>query len=132
MLASAKAGLLATLINAVLFYLFKATSVIADTIIIPQSGEPLSIVPVVFSSLVPSFLAGIAFYLFSRYTKSGYRYFFICTVVLLILSFINPFIGIPGITLAMGLALNLMHIVVAGCLLYMFKKITVAAALHRS
>jgi hypothetical protein len=44
-------------------------------------------------------------------------------IVLLLLSFINPFVAIPHITVAYGIALNLMHLVVALALLYFIIKV---------
>jgi hypothetical protein len=43
-------------------------------------------------------------------------------VAIVLLSFINPFVAIPHITVAYGIALNLMHVVVALALLYFIKK----------
>jgi hypothetical protein len=80
-------------------------------------------VPVIISSVVPSLLAGIVFYLLCRYTSKGYRIFSIIALLLLVLSFANPFMSIPGIPLAMGLALNAMHVVVVASLLYFFRRI---------
>ena len=40
----------------------------------------------------------------------------------MVLSFINPFMGMPNVTLAYALVLNLMHLVVAGAVLYFLGK----------
>jgi hypothetical protein len=40
----------------------------------------------------------------------------------MVLSFINSFMGIPNVTLAYALVLNLMHVVVAGAVLYFIGK----------
>lgn len=120
--AALLAGVTAALINAVLFFIFKAAGLIDNDVLIPQNNQPLGALPVLLSSLIPSLLAGLVWYLFERYTNNGFRYFSILAIVLLVLSFANPFLGIPGIPVAMALALNCMHIVVVLSLLYFFKR----------
>jgi hypothetical protein len=39
-----------------------------------------------------------------------------------VLSFINPFMGIQGVTTGYALVLNVMHVVVAGSVLYFIGK----------
>jgi hypothetical protein len=119
--AAALAGVTAAITNSVLFFLFHAVGVITDDVEV-QDNQPLTVLPVLFSSIIPSLFAGIVYYLLSRYTKNGYRNFLILAVVLLFASFANPFVGIPGIPIGMGIALCLMHVVVVGALLYFFKK----------
>ena len=48
-------------------------------------------------------------------------------VVLVILSFASPF-SIPGVPPAMGIAVNLMHVVVAGLTIYAFRRYATTAA----
>ena len=38
------------------------------------------------------------------------------------ISFINPFMGIPNITVSYGVALDIMHIVVVGSVLYFIQR----------
>jgi len=125
LLASLKAGLLAglaaALINAVLFFFFRAAGVITDSVLLPDY-RPLTVVPVILSSLIPALLGSVAYYLLVRFTRDGYRYFTIIAVILLILSFGNPFLGIPNVTVPYALALNVMHVVVAAALLYALRK----------
>jgi hypothetical protein len=130
MTAAIAAGSTAALINSVLFFLFRALGLITDDVFV-QDSQPLTVVPVILSSLIPSLLAGVVYYLLSRYMRNGFRIFSIVAVVLLLLSFANPFMGIPGIPVAMGIALDTMHIVVAACLLYVFKR-TQTGALNPS
>jgi uncharacterized protein (DUF2062 family) len=96
--------------------------IIPDNVFV-QENQPLTVVPVIISSIVPSLLAGVVFYLLCRYSNKGYRIFSTIAIILLILSFANPFIAIKSIPLGMGLALNAMHIVVVTALLYSFKRI---------
>jgi hypothetical protein len=129
MTAALAAGSTAALINSVLFFLFRALGIITDDVFV-QDNQPLTVIPVILSSLVPSLLAGVAYYFLSRYTRNGYRIFSIVALVLLLLSFANPFVGIRGITVTMGIALNVMHIVVVACLLYFFKRTHTSALKH--
>jgi hypothetical protein len=122
-MAAALAGGVSALINSILYFIFHATGVISDNVYV-QENQPLTLMPVIISSFVPSLLAGFVFYLFCRYTKNGYRYFSILAIVLLLVSFANPFMAIKDIPLGMGIALNVMHIVVVTSLLYFFKRTT--------
>ena len=58
----------------------------------------------------------------NRWIENGYKIFGIVSIVLLILSFLNPFLMIPNVTVMYGIILNIMHVVVAGALLYFIKK----------
>jgi hypothetical protein len=120
--SAALAGMAAAFINSILFVLFNTMGIIPDNVFV-QENQPLTVVPVIISSIVPSLLAGVVFYLLCRYSNKGYRIFSTIAIILLILSFANPFIAIKSIPLGMGLALNAMHIVVVTALLYSFKRI---------
>ena len=111
----------ATVVNAILFFIFKATGVIVDTIFI-QPNQPLTIVPIFFSSIVPTLVATLVFFLLEKFTKNGFKIFRIISLVLMVLSFANPFMGIPNVTLGYALVLNIMHVVVVGSLIYFIGK----------
>lgn len=119
--AGAFAALVAAGINAVLFFIFHAMGIITDTIFI-QPEQPMTIVPVLFSSIVPTLIASMVFFLFEKYSKNGFHSFRILAIILLVFSFINPFMGIPGVTTTYAIALNFMHIVVVGSLLFFIGK----------
>jgi hypothetical protein len=108
-------------INAILFFIFKAAGVITDDIFV-QPNQPLTIVPVIISSILPSLVGACIFFLFEKYSKNGFKVFSIVALVLMVLSFVNPFMGIPGITVAYGIVLDVMHVVVALALLYFIKR----------
>ena len=61
-------------------------------------------------------------FILEKFTKNGVKLFSIIALVLMVLSFINPFMGMPNVTLAYALVLNLMHLVVAGAVLYFLGK----------
>lgn len=119
------AGLLASasaiVVNAILFFIFRAAGIITDTIFI-QPNQPLTLVPIIISSLLPTLIASLVFFLFEKYSTKGFKYFQLLSIVLLILSFINPFVGIPEVTTAYAMALNLMHVVVVLALFYFIKR----------
>ena len=118
-IAALIAGITASVVNSILFFIFQMAGIITDDIHI-QKDQPLTIMPVIISTILPSLLAGIVFYLLTRYTKNGYRVFSVMAFILLLASFANPFLGIEAITIAMALSLNVMHVVVVAALLYFF------------
>jgi hypothetical protein len=120
-MAGVMAAGVATGLNALLFFIFKALGIIVDTIFI-QPNQPLTVVPIIISSILPSLIASLVFFLLEKFTKNGFKIFRIIALVLMVLSFINPFMGIPNVTLAYALVLNLMHLVVAGAVLYFLGK----------
>jgi len=120
--AAAVAGVFSALINSILYFIFHAAGAILDNVYV-QENQPLTLLPVLISSFIPSLLAGVVFYLFCRYTRNGFRYFFLLAIILLLVSFANPFMAIKNIPLSMGIALNVMHIVVVASLLYFFNRI---------
>lgn len=120
-LAGILAALTAAVINAVLFFIFQAAGVFTADIEV-QPGQSLSVIPVIISSILPTLIASLVFFLIERYTQNGYKSFKILAVVLLLLSFLNPFLMIPNVTVMYGIILNVMHIVVVLALLYFIKK----------
>ena len=119
--AGAFAAITAAVINALLFFVFHSAGVLVDTIFI-QPETTLTIVPVLFSSILPSLVASIVFFLFEKYSANGFKFFSIVAVVLLLLSFINPFVGIKDVTIGYAIVLNVMHVVVAAAVLYFINK----------
>jgi Family of unknown function (DUF6069) len=119
--AGAIAGLCSMVINALLFLTFHAAGVLSDTILM-QPGQPLTIVPIIMASILPSLIGASIFFLFEKYSANGFKIFSIISLILLVLSFVNPFMGIPGVTIGYGIVLNVMHVVVALSLLYFIKR----------
>lgn len=83
-----------------------------------QPGQPLTVVPVLISSLVPSLIGACIYVLFEKFSKNGWRNFRILALILFVLTLANPFMGIPGVTMGYATVLDLMHVVVAGSLMY--------------
>ena len=114
--AGAIASGVAAVANAVLFLIFKSIGIFTDDIFI-QPNTPLTIMPIIISSIVPTLIGASVFFLLEKYTQNGFKIFTIVAIVLGALSFINPFM-IPNVTMAYAISLNLMHVVVAGSLWY--------------
>jgi hypothetical protein len=110
--ASLLAGLVAAAANVVIYLIASAAGAIPQTVLIPGMNLPVTAVPVILNSFVPAILAGALLALLNRLARRPIRLFRIIAVVLLLLSFLNPF-TIPGAPVAMILALNFMHIVAA-------------------
>lgn len=115
------AGIAAAIINAVLFLVFHSAGLISDNIF-PQPGQPLTIVPVVIASVFTLLIGSLVFYLFERFTVSGFKIFAVIALVLMVLSLASPFTMIPGVTLAYSLVLCLMHVAAALSLLYFIRR----------
>ncbi len=119
-IAGAKAAAVAALINTILFFIFRAAGFITDSILV--ENKVLTVTPIIISSIVPSLIGACIFFLFEKFSNNGFKIFSIIAIVLLILSFANPFFGIPNVTIAYGIALDIMHVTVALPLLYFLSK----------
>ena len=117
----ALAAIASTVINSILFYLFHAAGIITDNIEI-QPGQPMTIVPIILSSVVASLFGACVYYPFERFSKNGLKIFSIVAIIMLLLSMGNPFVGIPKVTTGYALALDLMHFPVAFFLLFFLKQ----------
>ena len=115
------AAIISALLNIILFYIFYAVGVFSDNIEI-QPGVPLSAIPILISSILPSIIGSVVFFAIEKYSSNGFKIFMVLTIVLVVLSFLNPFLKIPNITLMSGIILNVMHVVVGGMLLYFIKR----------
>lgn len=115
------AGITSAVINAILFLIFHAAGVINDSIY-PQPNQPMTIFPVIITSIIPSIIGSLVFFLFEKFTSKGYKIFSIVTIVLMLLSLYSPFAVIPGVTTSYSLVLSVMHIVVPLTLLYFIRR----------
>ena len=117
------AGLIAAVINAALFYIGTATGAIPNNVIIPNAGQPLTIVPVLVASFLPVIVGGLLLALLNRFTRQPFRIFTIISIIVLALSFFSPF-SIPGAPIGMIVILELMHVVVVAVVLITFNQLT--------
>lgn len=121
MMAGLMAAGLAAVVNAVLFFIFHAAGIITDDIMI-QPNTPMTVVPILISSIMPTLIAAAVFFLIEKNSQNGVKIFTIVALVLMVLTFANPFMGIPGVTVAYGIALNVMHVVVVAALLFFINR----------
>ncbi len=121
------AGAIAAAINSVLFLIGSAIGLMDASVLVPGMDTPITIVPVIMSSIIPSLIAGLVLGVMNYFLNKPFKVFRIVALVLLILTFANPFMGIPGIPLGMGIWLNVMHVVVAGAVVYCFGRFTAKA-----
>ncbi|MEM9888019.1 MAG: DUF6069 family protein [Bacteroidota bacterium] len=108
-----------TAINAVLYYIGTMSGIISLQIPVTPDGQAFSLPPVIVASIVPVFLAGLVYFALSKWVAAYHKWFSILAILLLLLSFSSPF-SIPNVPLSMALLLNVMHLVVAGLVLYFF------------
>lgn len=118
------AGAIAAGINSVLFLIGSAIGLMDESVLVPGMNTPITIAPVIMSSIIPSLIAGLVLGVMNYFLNKPFKVFRIVALVLLILTFANPFMGIPGIPLGMGIWLNVMHVVVAGVVVYCFGRFT--------
>jgi hypothetical protein len=121
MMAGSTAAAVSAIINVILFFLFRGMGWITDDIFV-QPNQPLTVVPVIISSIVPTLIASIVFFLFEKYTQNGFRIFSNVSIILMLLSLVMPFKGIPDVTTRYALALEPMHFVVPLVLLYFINR----------
>jgi hypothetical protein len=110
------AGAVAAVINAIIFFISQSAGWISDEF--PSVNGPVSLLPVLFSSIIPCLIGGILYWLLTSYVPYGGYIFWIIAIGLLFFSYFSPAQNIPNAPLSMQIALNVMHNVVASSLLY--------------
>lgn len=115
------AALSSAVINATIFFIFKAMGIFDASIIDPKSNTSLTIAPVLMASIMPSLVAGLVFFLFEKYSKNGFKIFSIISIILVLASLFSPF-SIPNVSIGFAIGLNLMHLLVAGNVLFFLKR----------
>jgi hypothetical protein len=114
------AGIPSAIINSMLFYAFKNLGAINDVVMI--QGSPLGVSQVIFSSIIFSLVAGFVYFIISKFAREAFRIFQRIAWLLLLISFLNPFLFIPDVPVGFAISLNIMHIVVAAAVIYVMKK----------
>ena len=103
------AGLISAAVNSLLFFTFRSLGIFHDGIFI-QPGMPLTLVPVVLSSIIPSVFGGILCFMWIKAFSQSLASFKIVCWIILFLSFANPFLAIKHVPGLFALGLDLMHI----------------------
>lgn len=117
------AGVIAAIINVIVYFIGRAVGVPFD--IIGQPGTPIMPLPVfaiVMFSVVPGIGAAVLAWLLNRYTARGNTIFVGIAVVFLLLSLI-PDITMPDpVTMGTRIGLIIMHFVAGGVITYMLSR----------
>ena len=116
------AGVIAAAINAVLFYTGSAMGTIPTDFVFPNTGQPLTIVPVLIFSFMPAIAGGLLLAVLNRFTKRPLRIFTIIALAILAVSFVGP-ISIPNAPPGLSVILELMHVVVVSVVLTAFNRL---------
>ena len=116
-LAAGKAAFASALTNAVLFIAGRSTGVITDKITMAGTNQPVSLPAVVITSVVAVAGATLVYVLLLQISKHPKTIFNVLAFILLLLSFFTPF-TLPSVPISMALLLNVMHVVVAFCVVY--------------
>lgn len=114
------AGVSSAIINSILYFAFKNLGAIND--IVKVQGDSLGVLQVIVSSLLFSLVAGVVYFIISIFARDTFRVFQRLAWILLVLSFLNPFLFIPDVPVGYAISLNIMHIVVAAAVMYVMKK----------
>ncbi len=121
MMAGLTAASVSVIINVILFFIFKSIGWITDDVFV-QPNQPLTVLPVIISSVIPTLIASLVFFFIEKYTQDGFKIFSIISIILMLLSLAMPFTGIPNVPVKYALALEPMHFVVPLVLLYFINR----------
>ena len=105
------AAVSAAVANAVVYFVASALGTMPQDFVVQGSG-PITLAPVVVSSLIGAAGAAVIFTIVALLTRRPIRTFRVVAAVVLALSFATP-LTIPGAPLSMILALEFMHVVAA-------------------
>lgn len=99
----------AALANAVLYFIADALGAFPDSVLV-TNGQPMSVAPVILSSIVGVLGGALVFALLGRFARRPLTVFRIVALIVLVLSFAQPFF-IAGAGLDYRLWLLAMHVV---------------------
>lgn len=103
---------LAAAANALVYFVAAQLGAMPQDVLVPGMGQPVSLSPVIFNSVIGAVGGVIAFAVIARFARRPIRLFRIVAAIVLVLSFVTPF-SIPDAPAAMRAVLLLMHVVVA-------------------
>lgn len=106
-----KVAAISAVINAILFFLGSAAGLLPETVLLPGPNEPLTVVPVIFSSIVGTLAGTVLYLLLSRFAPTSSSRVFRITLIVLGLATLFPPLSIPEAPVGMVLTLELMHVV---------------------
>ena len=108
--AGLTAGVIAALINAVIYFVTRAIlggPLLVDTPV----TESVDLIPIILFSIVPALVAGVLYWLLDRFLKNPNPAFLIIAAVVFVVFAINPITA--ALSPVTGWALEIMHGVVA-------------------
>ena len=114
------AAVVAAVVNGVLFFIGAAMGAFPDSVLTPM-GTPITVVPVVLSTVVGVLLGTLAYTILNWLTKNPNRWFLILAVLVLIVTAYNPF-TLAGAPTLMIVFLELMHLVAGGAAIYFLRR----------
>lgn len=107
------AGILAAALNTAIFVLAVVAGVFPSLTFQPDTGAQMSVEPILLVSVLGALGGAGAFALLRSRVANPVPVFLKVVIVVLLLSFAAPF-AIPGTAVVQAIVLNVMHIVVAG------------------
>ncbi len=113
------AGVIAAVINAVVYFLYQAVAGAPLQVTQPGGGalQDLPVVLVTLMSIIPPVVASVLAYALSRWTRSARTWLIAISVILAVLSLLSP-LGLPAeVSTGNKLTLAAMHLIVAGAAL---------------
>lgn len=110
----------AAVVNAVLYFIGAALGWFPETVISP-AGIPITVVPVVVSTVLGLVVATIVYSILNRFTGNPNRWFTIIAVVVLVVSAASPF-GLSGAPVMMIVMLEVMHLVAGIAAIYFLRQ----------
>ena len=116
------AGVVAAVVNVVIFLIASAMGFFPSSVITP-AGQPFSLVPVIMMSLLPSIVAGGVYALIARFARNANQIFLWVAAAVFIFMFFSPF-SIKGAPTGMIVSLEIMHVVVAGLCVYFLTRLS--------
>jgi hypothetical protein len=110
----------AAVANAVLYFIGAALGWMPDTVLTPM-GLPVTIVPVVASTVIALVVATIVYSILNRFTGNPNRWFTIIAVIVLVVSAVSP-LSLPGAPTMMIVLLEVMHLVAGISAIYFLRQ----------
>lgn len=110
----------AAVVNAVLYFVGAALGWFPDTVLSP-AGMPITVVPVVVSTVLALIVATIVYSILNRFTGNPNRWFTIIAIVVLVLSAASP-LTLAGAPTMMIVLLEAMHLVAGIAAIYFLRQ----------
>lgn len=111
-LAGIIAAVVAAIVNAIIYFIARAADWISEDFIVesPMGDNPIELPAVIFATVIPILLAAVLYFILARTTAQPIRILWIVGIVVLVLSFFQPF-TIDDAPTDMILTLEGMHVV---------------------